>query len=49
MIEEVGAFLIGAMKGPSKINAMFQSVTDRHGTGGNSSQLTEHLSMDKQR
>lgn len=44
MIEEVGTFLIGAMKGPSKINAMFQCIKDKHETEGNSSQL-----RDKQR
>lgn len=38
MIEEVGALLIGAMKGPSKIKAMFKCIKGKHEAEGNSSQ-----------
>lgn len=41
MIEEVGALLIGAMKEPSKIKAMFKCIKDKHGARGNSSQLKD--------
>lgn len=38
MIEKVGALLIGAMKGPSKIKAMFKCIKHKHGAEENSSQ-----------
>lgn len=37
MIKEVGALVIEAMKGPSKIKAMFKCIKDKHGAGWSSS------------
>lgn len=42
VIEEVGALLIRAKKGPGKIKTMFKGRRDKHGTGGESSQLTDN-------
>lgn len=42
MIEEVGAWLRGAMKRPSKIKAMFKCMKDKRGAGENSSQLKDN-------